>query len=259
MSSAVAPAADFRRRALAGEWLAGSFINLGSPLTAEIAGRSGFDWLLLDQEHGPGGEETLLHQLQAVAATPAAPIVRIAANEPPRFKRVLDLGAAGIMVPYVSTEAEARAAVAALRYPPRGIRGVSKFNRAAGFGLAFDDYYAHAHERLVTMAQIETPEAVAAAPAIAAVDGVDVLFIGPLDLTTNLGVPGHFDDPRFADARRSVAAAARKAGKAAGILLTVAAQIPVVRAEGYTVVALGSDGGSVTAGLLAAAVALRGK
>ena len=86
-------------------------------------GRAGFDWLMLDYEHGPGSDETLLHQLQAVSATPAATIARLAANETPRFKRVLDLGAGGVMVPYASTEAEAQAAVAAFRYPPRGIRG----------------------------------------------------------------------------------------------------------------------------------------
>jgi len=248
----------FRARVLAGEWLAGTFVNLGSALTAEIAGRAGFDWLLLDHEHGPGSDETLLHQLQAAAATPATSIVRLAANEPPRFKRALDLGAGGVMVPYVNTAAEARAAVASLRYPPLGFRGVSKFNRAAGFGQDFDEYYAHANERLVTMAQIETPEAVENAAAIAEVDGVDVLFVGPLDLTANLGVPGNFGDAHFVEARRAVAAIARQAGKAAGILLATPAQIPAVRTEGYTVIALGSDGGAVTTGLRANAAALRG-
>ncbi len=150
---------SFRSRVLAGEWLSGTFINLGSALTAEIAARAGFDWLMLDYEHGPGSEETLLHQLQAVSGAGVATVVRIAENERPRFKRALDLGAGGVMVPYENNAEEARAAVASVRFPPRGIRGVSKFNRAAGFGQGFDDYYQHAHERLVTMAQIETPEA----------------------------------------------------------------------------------------------------
>jgi 4-hydroxy-2-oxoheptanedioate aldolase len=250
---------SFRERVLAGELLAGTFINLGSSLTAEIAGRAGFDWLMLDYEHGPGSEETLLHQLQAVSATPASTIVRLAANETPRFKRVLDLGAGGVMVPYVNTEAEARAAVAALRYPPRGIRGVAKSNRAAGFGQDFDDYYAHAHERLVTMAQIETPEAVQNLDAMAAIDGVDVLFVGPLDLTTNLGVQGNFDHPLFAEARQRTAKAARNAGKAAGILLTAANQMNVVRDEGYTMIAFGSDSGAVVNGLRQFLATLRGK
>lgn len=247
----------FRERVLAGEWLAGTFLNLGSPLAAEIASRSGFDWLMLDQEHGPGSEETLLQQLHAVSASKAATIVRIANNEPARFKRVLDLGANGVMVPYVNNAAEAQAAVAAVRYPPHGLRGVSKFNRAAGFGQEFDEYYAHSHERLVTMAQIETPESLAHLDAIASVDGVDVLFIGPLDLTTNMGIQGQFDHPLFVEARRAVAIAARKAGKAAGILATAAPQIPVLREEGFSVMAFGSDGGSVAGGLNQARAAMR--
>jgi 2-keto-3-deoxy-L-rhamnonate aldolase RhmA len=251
-------ASGYRARVLGGEWLAGSFINLGSSVTAEIAAMAGFDWLLLDHEHGPGSDETLLVQLQAVARTPATPIVRIAANETPRFKRVLDLGAAGVMVPYVNTADEARAAVAAVRYPPRGIRGVAKFNRSAGFGVRWEDYYAHAHETLVTMAQIETPAAVENAEAIAAVDGIDVLFVGPLDLSTNLGAPSNLEDPTYLKARARVAAAARAQGKAAGILALSPAQAKEARREGFTVVALGSDGSAVTAGLQANLAALRG-
>jgi 4-hydroxy-2-oxoheptanedioate aldolase len=148
---------DFRKRVLAREWLVGTFLNLGSAMTVEIAGLAGFDWLLIDHEHGPGGEDTLLHQLHAASATPAFPIVRVAANETPRFKRALDMGAFGVMAPYVSTAAEARAAVAAVRYPPHGIRGVAKFHRGAGFGGDFEDYYLHGHERLLTVVQIETP------------------------------------------------------------------------------------------------------
>jgi 4-hydroxy-2-oxoheptanedioate aldolase len=249
----------FRDRVLAGQWLGGTFINLGSSITAEIAGHAGFDWLMLDYEHGPGSEETLLHQLQAVSATGTASIVRIAENEPARFKRALDVGANGVMVPYVNTAAEARAAVSAMRYPPRGTRGVSKFNRAAGFGQNFDDYYAHAHERLVMMAQIETPESLEHLDAIAAVDGVDVLFVGPLDLTTNMGIQGEFEHPAFVEARRKVCQAARNAGKAAGILATAASQLPTLREEGYTVMALGSDGAAVTAGLRQFASLQRGQ
>jgi len=239
----------FRARVLAGEFLTGFWLNLGSPLTAEMAGLAGFDWVLLDHEHGAGGEETMLHQLQAVAATPATCLVRIAANEAPRFKRVLDAGAAGVMVPYVGTADEARAAVTAMRYPPRGIRGVAKLTRASSFGANFDAYFAHAHEWLVTLAQIETADAVMNAPSIAAVDGVDVLFVGPMDLTTSMGIPGQYGDQRFHDALANVAAAAKGAGKAVGILLLDPANVGLVRELGYSVVALGSDGGAVAAGL----------
>ncbi|HYC72317.1 MAG TPA: aldolase/citrate lyase family protein [Opitutaceae bacterium] len=247
----------FRGRVRAGERLAGTFLNLGSSLTTEMAGVAGFDWLLLDHEHGPGGEETLLHQLQAASATPAYPIVRIAANETPRFKRVLDIGAGGVMVPWVNTAAEAQAAAAAMQYPPRGVRGVAKMNRACDFGLGFADYYAHAHERLVLMAQIETPTGVQNAGEIATVDGVDVLFIGPADLTTSLGIQDQFEHPTYRAAVKRIAEAARAAGKATGILLLNPAQLPICDEFGITVIALGSDGGMVNAGLRANAAAIR--
>ena len=251
--------ADFRKRVLAREWVCGTFLNLGSPITVEIAGLVGYDWILIDHEHGPGGEDTLLHQLHAAAATPAFPIVRIAMNETPRFKRVLDMGAFGVMVPYVNTAAEARAAVNAMRYPPHGIRGVAKFNRGAGFGGDFEDYYLHAHERLVSVIQIETPEAVANIDEIAAVDGVDVLFVGPTDLSYNMGIRDQLESPRFTETLQKVSAAAKKHGKAAGILVHANPLVAKVRDLGYTFVALGSDGGGVRTSLLGYLATLKGK
>jgi 4-hydroxy-2-oxoheptanedioate aldolase len=249
---------DFRRRVLAREWLCGTFLNLGSPITVEIAGLAGFDWVLIDHEHGPGGEDTLMHQLQAASATPTFPVVRIAANEPPRFKRVLDQGAFGVMVPYVSTPAEAQAAVTAMRYPPRGVRGVAKLNRGAGFGGDFDQYYAHAHERLLSVIQIETIEGVNNAADIAAIDGVDVLFVGPTDLSYNMGIPDQLQAPAFRAALEKVSEAASRHGKAAGILVHSPALVTVCRELGYSFVALGSDGGAVRAGLQSFVQALRG-
>jgi 4-hydroxy-2-oxoheptanedioate aldolase len=248
----------FRSRVLARDFLSGFWLNLGSAVTAEMAGLAGFDWVMLDHEHGPGSETTILHQLQAVSATPATCLVRIAANEPPRVKRVLDAGAHGVMIPYVSTAADARAAVQAMRYPPRGMRGVAKLTRASSFGARFDDYFAHAHEWLVTLVQIETADAVDRVQEIAEVDGVDVVCVGPMDLTTSMGIPGQYDDARFHDALGEVADAAQSAGKAAGILLLDPANLSLVRELGYTVVALGSDGGSVQAGLRASLSTLRG-
>ena len=250
---------DFRRRVLAREWLCGTFLNLGSPMTVEIAGLAGFDWVLIDHEHGPGGEDTLLHQLHAASGTPAFPVVRIAANETPRFKRVLDQGALGVMVPYVSTADEARAAVNAMRYPPHGIRGVAKFNRGAGFGADFEEYYLHAHERLLGVIQIETPEAIRNIEEIAAVDGADVLFVGPTDLSYNMGIRDQLESPAFIDALQRVSTAAKKHGKAAGILVHSAPLVPKCRELGFTFVALGSDGGGVRAALSSFVAALNGK
>lgn len=250
---------DFRKRVLAREWLVGTFLNLGSPMTVEIAGLAGFDWILIDHEHGPGGEDTLLHQLHAASATPAFPVVRIAQNETPRFKRVLDMGALGVMVPYVSTAAEAKAAVSAMRYPPHGIRGVAKFNRGAGFGGDFEEYYLHSHERLLTVIQIETIEAINNIDAIAAVDGADVLFVGPTDLSYNMGIRDQLESEQFTDTLRKVADAAKRHGKAAGILVHNNALVPKCRDLGYTFMALGSDGGAVRAGLIGLLAALRAK
>jgi 2-keto-3-deoxy-L-rhamnonate aldolase RhmA len=159
------------------EVLTGTWLNLGSSSTAEMAANAGFDWVLIDLEHGVGDHPQLVHQLQAVSGTPAAPIIRIAWNDAPRFKRVLDLGASGVMVPYVNSAEEARQAVAATRYPPQGVRGVAKMNRAAGFGEDFDDYFAKANQNLLTVVQVETREAIDNAEAIISVDGVDVLFL----------------------------------------------------------------------------------
>ena len=140
MSVALYPGvALFKARVRAGEELKGTFLQLGSVATAEIAARAGFDWVMLDQEHGMGGEDVTLAQLTAIAGTPAVPIVRVAWHEPTRFKRALDAGACGVMVPYVETADAAARAVAAIRYPPRGIRGLAKFTRAANYGAAFDE------------------------------------------------------------------------------------------------------------------------
>lgn len=250
---------DFRNRVLARELVGGTFLNLGSPLTAEMAGVAGFDWVLLDHEHGPGSDTTLLHQLQAVATTPAAAIVRIAANDPTRFKRALDAGAHGIMVPYVSSAAEAKAAVDAMRYPPRGTRGVAKLTRATAFGQDFAAAFAHGHERLVAMLQIETREGVEHIEEIAAVDGADVLFVGPLDLTANLGICGDYRHPEFVDCIARVASVARQAGKAAGILALDPSNVAPWREMGYSVIALGSDGGAVNAALNAGAAVFKNR
>jgi 2-keto-3-deoxy-L-rhamnonate aldolase RhmA len=138
------------------------------------------------------------------------------------------------------------------------MRGVAKLTRASSFGARFDDSFAHAHEWLVTLVQIETADAVDRVQEIAEVDGVDVVFVGPMDLTTSMGIPGQYDDARFHDALGEVADAAQSAGKAAGILLLDPANLSLVRELGYTVVALGSDGGSVQAGLRASLSTLRG-
>jgi 4-hydroxy-2-oxoheptanedioate aldolase len=186
-----------RKQVLAGELMLGIGANLGSSLTVEMIGAAGFDWIWIDCEHGTGDYSELIPQMQAAGIYNTPAIVRIAWNEVPRFKRVLDLGAAGIMVPYVTSAREAEQAASAMRYPPQGIRGVAKFNRACGFGQNFDAYFKQANDNLLTVVQIETKEAVDRAEDIAAVDGVDVLFIGPLDLSVNMNMADTYEHPDF--------------------------------------------------------------
>lgn len=238
-----------RQRVLNGETLSGTFLNLGSSLTAEMAGRAGFDWVLMDLEHGAGDYQNLLYQLQAVEGTPAAPLVRLAWNDPIRCKRVLDLGPSGVMVPWINSGAEAKQAVAAMRYPPAGIRGVASMSRACSFGIDFDEYFGRAQGGLLLLAQIETRQAVAAAEEIAATDGVDVLFIGPLDLSVSLGIVRQFDHADLTAARAAVVSACRKHGKAAGILITKERDIAPMVAEGFTFVGVSSDGALIAQGM----------
>ncbi|MFO8089116.1 MAG: aldolase/citrate lyase family protein [Desulfatiglandaceae bacterium] len=238
-----------RERVLQREFMAGSWCNLGSPITVEMAARAGFDWILIDQEHGPGDNMTLLHQIQAADAGSAPVIVRIAWNEMPRFKRVLDLGAAGVMVPYVQTPQEAADVASFMRYPPEGVRGVASSPRATGFGPDFPEYFDAANRNLLTVVQVETAKAVENLEAIASVPGVDVLFVGPLDLSISLQKPGRFNDPDFISVLKNISAVVKSAGKAAGILLPGLSELPLAVELGFTFVAVGTDGGTVTAGM----------
>ncbi len=231
--------------------MAGAWCNLASGITTEMAAIAGFDWILIDQEHGPGDSMTLLQQIQAIGTRPSAPITRIAWNEMPRFKQALDLGSAGIMVPYIETADDAARAVSYMHYPPAGLRGVASSPRATGFATNFDAYFAAANQDLLTVTQIETARAVKNAAAIAAIEGVDVLFVGPMDLSISVGMPGRFEDKEYRALLRKVAKAAMECGKAAGILLPSTRLLELVYEMGYRFVAAGSDGGMVMQGMQA--------
>ncbi len=177
------------RTRLRNQLMAGTFLNLGSATSVEIAATMGFDWLLIDHEHGSASFGDLRSQLIAAQTGSAAPIVRIRSVDPDIVKFVMDSGAAGIMFPFVSTAEEARKAVSAIKYPPQGRRGVAGIIRATDYGRNWKNYFAEANQASLVVVQIETEEAVANAEAIAAVEGVDVLFVGPLDLSVQLGTP----------------------------------------------------------------------
>ena len=201
------------------EAVIGCWLNLGSAVTAEIVALAGFDWVLIDLEHGAGGEQDVIAQLQAISATPTAALVRVESHDKRRIHRVLDMGAEGVICPHIDDALQAREAVDGIRYPPHGSRGVAKMVRATGFGKDFNAYYAQSNDEILGVMQVESPEALLHLDEIAAMDGVDVLFIGPADLSMSLGIFGQFDHPLFVDAVNATIAAAERAGKATGILL----------------------------------------
>ena len=237
-----------KKRLVDGETLLGCWLNLGSSLTAELVGLAGFDWVLIDSEHGPGSENDVLHQLQALEHTAAAAVVRVESFERQRFHRVLDLGAEGVMCPRIKTVEEARLAARAMRYQPAGLRGVARMVRATGFGANFKDYIGQGQENLVGIVQIETEEILSSLDAVAGMDGVDVLFVGPLDLSIALGAFEQKDHPRFLEALKSTATAAERAGKAAGVLLSSPEEFPFYHNLGYRLIACGADSAFVAAG-----------
>ena len=213
------PVNTFKRALYAGQSQIGLWCSLSSHYSAEIVAGAGFDWLLLDCEHSPNDLESLLTQLQAVAAYPTSPVVRVPWNDTVTIKRVLDIGAQSLLIPYVQNVDEARAAVAAIRYPPGGVRGVAGSTRATRFGR-IADYAKRAHDELCLLVQLETESALRHVEAIAAIDGIDGIFIGPADLHASMGYTGEVANPRvfplIEDALRRI----RATGKAPGILVT---------------------------------------
>ena len=238
-----------RKRALRGDRLMGTFLNTGSAILAEVAGRSGLDWCQLDMEHGSGSWEMLANQLMALEGTGAAPIVRLPGLDPASFKRALDLGAHGVMIPNVNTADEARKAVSFSRYPPHGVRGVASMNRSAHYGAKFLERLETGFENTFVVVQIESPAAVENVDEIAAVDGVDALFVGPLDLSVSMGMARQFTNPDFIAATQAVVDAANRHNKASGILAFSPSEIAATYARGFNLVAVGSDGGMVANGM----------
>lgn len=239
MSNAAWPN-GFRRRLLAGETLIGSWCALASPISTEILGLAGFDWLVLDGEHAPNDIITFVPQLMALKGSHSAPVVRPPCNEPVIIKRLLDIGFNNFLVPFVETEEEARRAVASTRYPPAGIRGVSVSHRSNMYGT-LPDYNQSINDNITVLVQIETRQAVDHIDAIAAVDGVDGIFVGPGDLSAALGYLGQPAHPEVLDVIKHIFDRARAAGKPAGILAPVEADARRYLEWGATFVAVGSD------------------
>ncbi|MEO1090754.1 MAG: aldolase/citrate lyase family protein [Pseudomonadota bacterium] len=189
---------QLKHRLAGGERLTGIWAQAASPTLCEIAVLAGFDVVLIDNEHGPASLETTLHMLRAVEAAGGHPIVRVPWNDQVYLKRILDQGAQSLMIPMVENAAEAEAAVRACRYPPRGSRGyAAPIARGAAYGLD-EDYLQHAHEDLFLALQIESKTAVDAIPAMAAIHGVDMLFVGANDLAGSIDHLERLDAPEAA-------------------------------------------------------------
>ncbi|HEY3164263.1 MAG TPA: aldolase/citrate lyase family protein [Candidatus Limnocylindrales bacterium] len=248
---------SFRDRVLAGETLIGLFSDLGAPASAELCAAAGYDWVIVDLEHGAGTEADLLALLHAVEAGGSTPLVRPQSGERIRIGRALDMGARGIMVPRLDSAEQAREAVSFLRYPPDGIRGVATRVRGAGLGAVAHPDVRRLNQRVVGIIQIESVGGLRDADAIAAIDGVDVLFVGPADLSHSLGIPGQFQHTEYAAALGRVVAACRAHGKAAGILVYDPALARRHLELGFTFVGIGADGGFVADGAARSLAAVR--
>jgi 4-hydroxy-2-oxoheptanedioate aldolase len=241
------PKNTFKRALIAGQPQIGLWSSLSSNYTVEVIAGAGFDWLLLDMEHSPNDLESLLAQLQAAAAYAAHPVVRVPWNDMVTMKRVLDVGAQSLLVPYVSTAQEARDAVSFTRYPPVGMRGVAGTTRATRFGR-IQDYAKRAHEEICVLVQVETQNALDQLEAICAVDGVDGVFIGPADLHASLGRTGEIAHPEVKPIIEDAIRRIRKCGKAPGILTPNETDARRWLACGALFVAAGADVGILARG-----------
>jgi len=231
---------SFKSDLRAGKTLIGCWSSLSNAITTEVLGVAGFDWILLDGEHSPNDVATFIPQLMALKDSASAPVVRPSSNNVVEIKRLLDAGFYNFLVPFVQTADEARRAVAATRYPPQGIRGVSVSQRSNRYGTVVD-YFKGINEQICVMVQIESRAGVAAAGEIAAIDGVDCLFIGPSDLAAGLGHLGNANHPDVQAAIAAVFADAKAHGKPTGILAPVEADARRYMAMGATFVGVGSD------------------
>ncbi len=230
----------FRRDLLAGKKLIGCWSSLSNAITTEVLGVAGFDWILLDGEHSPNDVVTFIPQLMALKDSASAPVVRPSSNNTVEIKRLLDAGFYNFLIPFVESADEARRAVAATRYPPQGVRGVSVSQRSNRYG-SVADYFTQINEHICVAVQIESGAAVKAAAEIAAVDGVDCIFVGPSDLAAGMGYLGNSGHPEVQAAIASVYAAAKAAGKPTGILAPKEEDARRYMGMGATFVAVGSD------------------
>ena len=234
----------------------GTWISSASPIVAEAIGCAGFDWGLVDMEHAPLDVMGVVHLLQALSGTKMLPVVRVPWNDTVTVKRVLDAGATTVMFPFVQNGDEARRAVAATRYPPEGVRGMAGSSRATRYGTT-PNYFRSANQNIGVIVQIETPQAIEQIDAIAAVDGVDAMFVGPADLSAAVGHIGQLTHPAVMDLMGRAVQRCKAAGTPIGTLGSSPEAVAQYRAIGFDFVAVSSDIGFIMRGAQAAIAALR--
>lgn len=251
------PANPFTRAIAAGEKQVGLWISLCSNFAAEVVSTAGYDWALIDMEHSANDYFSVLGQLQAFAASPTIALVRVEWNDAVAVKRLLDLGAPGLLFPMIQSVQEAELAVAATRYPPHGVRGVSGATRATAFGR-FTDYVTQVEEETAVLLQLETRAAVEQAEAIGAVDGVSGIFFGPADIAADIGKLGKPLDPDVWTLIRPAAQKLIAKGMPVGTLVSDPAFAADLLNEGFTFVAIATDTGLLARGADAALAQTKG-
>jgi 2-dehydro-3-deoxyglucarate aldolase len=233
----------FKQHLLAGQRLIGCWCSLASAVSTEVLGVAGFDWILLDGEHSPNDAITFVPQLMALKDSRSAPVVRPSSNNAVEIKRLLDAGFYNFLIPMVQSAEDAAQAVAATRYPPEGIRGVSVAQRSNRYGTV-PGYFQDINRHISVVVQIESPQGVAAVAEIAATPGVDGVFVGPSDLAATYGHLGNANHPDVQAAIALILQACKAAGKPSGILAPVELDARRYMDMGATLVAVGSDLGA---------------
>jgi 4-hydroxy-2-oxoheptanedioate aldolase len=234
------PVNRFKQGLREGRQLVGLWSSLSSAAATEILCDSGFDWILIDTEHAPNETPMVADQLRAASMGSASPVVRPAWNDLVILKRLLDVGVQTLLVPFVQSAEEAARAVAATRYPPRGVRGVASVHRANRYGRV-PDYFARADDEICVLVQLETRAAVEALEDIAAVEGVDGIFIGPSDLAASLGHLGNNAHPEVRGTIEQACRRAKAVGMPIGILAPLESDARSYLEMGFAFVAVGSD------------------
>ena len=254
-----APHNTFKAALVEGRPQIGLWLGLAEPYLADLSARAGFDWLLIDGEHGPNDLRSILAQLQVIASSASHPVVRLPHGDAALIKQVLDIGAQSLLIPMVESREQAEAVVRAVHYPPRGMRGVgAALARASAFGT-IKDYLPTASDEICLLVQIESLKGLAALDEIASVEGVTGVFIGPADLAADMG---HLGNPTAPDVQKAVTTALSrisKLGKASGVLTSDNEFARRCLDAGGTFVAIGSDVGVYMSALAAAAAKFTGR